>query len=111
MDDANFLQAILAAPEDDALRLVYADWLDDRGDPRGEYLRCQCARAALRPKDRKHTALLRREKELRQQYPDIILPWERRLILGRIMNLLGGARRNLAGAEEAEPRNHPYTPR
>jgi uncharacterized protein (TIGR02996 family) len=40
-DDKRFLQAILAAPDDYALRLVYADWLEDRSDPRGEYLRLQ----------------------------------------------------------------------
>jgi uncharacterized protein (TIGR02996 family) len=83
MDDESFVQGILAAPEDAALRLVYADWLEERGDPRGEYLRCQCALAALRPEDRKHTALRRREKELRRQYPEVILPWERRLMLGQ----------------------------
>jgi uncharacterized protein (TIGR02996 family) len=89
MDDAGFLRAILAAPDDAALRLVYADWLDERGDPRGEYLRCRCARAALRPEDPKHAALLRREQELRRQSPAVILPWERRLLLGRIKDLLG----------------------
>lgn len=35
------LQAILDNPEDDALRLVYADWLEERGDPRGEFIRVQ----------------------------------------------------------------------
>jgi uncharacterized protein (TIGR02996 family) len=39
MDEEAFIAAILAAPRDDAVRLVYADWLDERGDPRGEYLR------------------------------------------------------------------------
>lgn len=33
----------MAAPGDDAPRLVYADWLDDRGDPRGAYLRATVA--------------------------------------------------------------------
>jgi uncharacterized protein (TIGR02996 family) len=37
-DDA-FLQAIRGNPDDATARLVYADWLDERGDPRGEYLR------------------------------------------------------------------------
>jgi uncharacterized protein (TIGR02996 family) len=37
-DDA-LLRAVLANPADDAPRLIYADWLDERGDPRGEYLR------------------------------------------------------------------------
>jgi uncharacterized protein (TIGR02996 family) len=40
-DEAAFLAAIHAAPEDGNLRLVYADWLEERGDPRGEYLRLE----------------------------------------------------------------------
>ena len=40
-DDESFLRAILEAPSDDAPRLIYADWLDERGDPRGEYLRAE----------------------------------------------------------------------
>ncbi|MCI0458429.1 MAG: TIGR02996 domain-containing protein [Gemmataceae bacterium] len=31
--------AILASPRDDAPRLVFADWLEEGGDPRGEFLR------------------------------------------------------------------------
>jgi uncharacterized protein (TIGR02996 family) len=38
-DDAAFRNAILAAPDDDAPRLVYADWLEERGDPRAEFVR------------------------------------------------------------------------
>jgi uncharacterized protein (TIGR02996 family) len=38
-EDEAFIRAILAAPGDDAPRLVYADWLDERGDLRGTYLR------------------------------------------------------------------------
>jgi uncharacterized protein (TIGR02996 family) len=34
MSDENaFLNAILAAPDDNAPRLVYADWLEEQGDP------------------------------------------------------------------------------
>jgi uncharacterized protein (TIGR02996 family) len=39
MDDTSFIEAILAAPDDDSLRLIYADWLEERGDIRAEYLR------------------------------------------------------------------------
>src|SRR5437762_1580159 len=39
--EATFLEAIRAAPDDDEVRRVYADWLDERGDPRGEYLRLE----------------------------------------------------------------------
>ena len=42
-DDEAFVRAIVAAPGDDLPRLVYADWLDDRGDPRGAYLRAEAA--------------------------------------------------------------------
>jgi uncharacterized protein (TIGR02996 family) len=38
-DERGFLAVILERPDDDAAKLVYADWLDERGDPRGEYLR------------------------------------------------------------------------
>jgi uncharacterized protein (TIGR02996 family) len=40
-EEAAFLAAIHAAPEDDSLRLVYADWLEERGDLRGEFLRLE----------------------------------------------------------------------
>jgi uncharacterized protein (TIGR02996 family) len=46
-DEAAFLRTIAAAPADDAPRLVYADWLEGRGDPRGTFIRVQCALAAL----------------------------------------------------------------
>jgi uncharacterized protein (TIGR02996 family) len=42
-----FLQAILDDPDDDSVRLIYADWLDERGDAesaaRAEFIRVQCA--------------------------------------------------------------------
>src|SRR3954452_24118243 len=35
-----FLRAICQAPDDDAPRLVFADWLDETGDPdRAEFIR------------------------------------------------------------------------
>lgn len=38
-DEAAFLASIVADLSDDLRRLVYADWLDERDDPRGDYLR------------------------------------------------------------------------
>jgi uncharacterized protein (TIGR02996 family) len=43
--ESGFLRAILDNPADDTPRLVYADWLEERGDPRGEYLRLDVALA------------------------------------------------------------------
>jgi uncharacterized protein (TIGR02996 family) len=42
--DPALLEAILADPDDDSPRLIYADWLDERGDAdRAEFIRAQCA--------------------------------------------------------------------
>ena len=47
MSDAEaLLRAVYEAPEDDAPRLVYADWLGERGDPLGEFIHLQIARAS-----------------------------------------------------------------
>lgn len=42
-EDEAFIRAIVDSPGDDTARLVYADWLDDRDDPRGPYLRAEHA--------------------------------------------------------------------
>lgn len=47
MNTESFVAAIQAAPDDDAPRLVYADWLQKRGDPRGEFIAVQCMLAAM----------------------------------------------------------------
>src|SRR5689334_5073625 len=42
------LAAICEAPQDDAPRLVYADWLEEYGDPnRADFIRGQIALAAM----------------------------------------------------------------
>jgi len=38
-DEAGFLKAMQEHPEDNSLRLVFADWLEERGDARGELIR------------------------------------------------------------------------
>jgi uncharacterized protein (TIGR02996 family) len=44
--------AVVADPDDDAPRLVYADWLDDHGDPhRAKYIRARCALDGRPPGD------------------------------------------------------------
>src|SRR4051812_7613312 len=37
-----FLAAILSTPDDRAPRLVFADWLEERGDPRARKVRFNC---------------------------------------------------------------------
>src|SRR5262245_8986058 len=43
--EAAFLRTILADPDDDAVRLVFADWLGEHGQPeRAEFIRLQIER-------------------------------------------------------------------
>jgi uncharacterized protein (TIGR02996 family) len=37
-----FSRAIDAGPDDDTIRLIFADWLDERGDPRADAIRKRC---------------------------------------------------------------------
>jgi uncharacterized protein (TIGR02996 family) len=62
--DALF-QAILDAPDDDAPRLVFADWLDEHGDAaRAEFIRVQCRMARLPFYEAEYTNLKRRADRL-----------------------------------------------
>jgi len=52
-------RAILEAPDDDAPRLVWADWLEENGDPdRAEFVRLQCEWANLVRGDPRYMELL-----------------------------------------------------
>jgi uncharacterized protein (TIGR02996 family) len=60
-----FLHAILAAPDDDAPRFIYADWLDEHGEPgRAELIRVQCELARLDASDPRRWELEDRESAL-----------------------------------------------
>src|SRR4051794_19420115 len=51
-DDDAFLRAIIDNPDDDLPRLVYADWLDEHGDPdRAEFIRVQCELVRIRDEE------------------------------------------------------------
>src|SRR5438552_3672115 len=48
--DVLVMAAVLAAPEDDTLRLAFADWFEEHGEPdRAEYIRLQIEQARLYP--------------------------------------------------------------
>src|SRR5438105_2566118 len=66
-DDDSFLQAIRAMPTDQALRLVYADWLEDRRDERGEYLRIQAKLLGAARERKSRKELQARYKKLRSR--------------------------------------------
>jgi uncharacterized protein (TIGR02996 family) len=64
MYEQRLLSAILDDPDDDTLRLVYADCLEEQGDPRGEFIRIQCALARASNADPRRPAWQTREREL-----------------------------------------------
>jgi uncharacterized protein (TIGR02996 family) len=61
-----FLQAIKEQPDDDTPRLILADWLEERGDPRGEVLRLQVTLARLIPGTKAWWDRHEREQALRK---------------------------------------------
>ncbi len=69
-EETGFLQAIQEGPEDDALRLIYADWLEERGDPRGEFLRLQMESERMRGR------LHELRRQLDPQWLATVAPWE-----------------------------------
>jgi uncharacterized protein (TIGR02996 family) len=79
-----FIQDIKDHPDDDVPRLIFADWLEEHGDPRGEFLRVQVQRARLRPNHPQQGALRRRELELLREHAvswlepwlDLVIRWE-----------------------------------
>ncbi len=63
--ETDFLRSIHETPEDDDLRLVFADWLDEEGDPRAEFIRIQIALA-------RHPHGLATRVRLEQQNRDLL---------------------------------------
>jgi uncharacterized protein (TIGR02996 family) len=100
------LARVLADPDADPPRLVYADWLDDQGDPRGEFIRLQLALAALPADDSRRPELDDRERLLLARHRGL---WDRGLTAladgwdyrrGFAEIVRGSARRWLDAADE-----------
>ena len=64
-DEREFFDRIRDEPFDDAPRLIFADWLDENGEPeRAEFIRVQCAIHRLPSSDPLQSELQEREGEL-----------------------------------------------
>src|SRR4051812_21708185 len=63
LPDDPFLRMIFANRDDDVPRLVYADWLEERGDSYGEFIRVQVELAHLGDEDGRRPELLRRQAD------------------------------------------------
>lgn len=112
LEDA-FLRAILTAPDSDACRLSYADWLEERGNPRGEFIRVQCEIARTRnilllgQVDQNHVELLfEREKKLLDSHKEqwLLETFDRDLckLIRRLENFDSGGVEDRFGAAEIE---------
>jgi uncharacterized protein (TIGR02996 family) len=78
MDDESFLETIRRNPEEDAPRLVYADWLEERGDPRAEFLRLDCRLGHLSSGSRTRPKIRTRMDKLRQNIDGDWMAWVER---------------------------------
>jgi uncharacterized protein (TIGR02996 family) len=83
-----FLADVLARPEEDGPRLVYADWLTDHGETesdraRGEFIHLQCRMAGLEENSPERLDLQPRERDLLADHSPAwmkVLPsWARKL--------------------------------
>src|SRR5262249_50328515 len=63
-EEQAFLESVLESPDDEGIRLIFADWLQDRDAPRGEFIRSQCQIAKLSIHDEERPGLVEREKVL-----------------------------------------------
>jgi uncharacterized protein (TIGR02996 family) len=77
--EESFLAAIKSRPEDWAVRLVYADWLEERSNPRGELIRIEEQMRTLPIYSDRYWKLKPRRNALRQECE---AKWLRRLKYG-----------------------------
>jgi uncharacterized protein (TIGR02996 family) len=61
VEENGFIQAVRKSLHDEAARLIYADWLTERGDTRADFLRLECT--------------LRRMTDRNPEYPVALAAW------------------------------------
>jgi uncharacterized protein (TIGR02996 family) len=77
-EDKAFVRAILNSPADLTGWLSYADWLDERDDPRAEFIRLEVRRGQLRRRDPEWGEVEPRLQELRTSLdPDWVAIFDR----------------------------------
>lgn len=93
---SGFLHAIKEDPQDPTPRLIFADWLEEQGDPRGEWLRLQAEKSLGNSQSEKDTA---REAELTRTFKKWLSPrppWITELKLeGMLISIRIGVGRSL----------------
>ena len=97
-EEFQFLRALFNQP-DDELRLVYADWLEDRGDARAEFLRLEVELQSLPKRSTRRKKLQQEMEKLRRHLDD---NWLMRMSILRFH--FGERRFDLARVNEGESR-------
>jgi uncharacterized protein (TIGR02996 family) len=93
--EAAFFRSMLDAPDDDATRLVYADWLEENGDAaRGEFIRVQCERATLEGEAGQLHQQIARQEQIRHDREEVVF--------------LRGIRAAVGGRRDPSRREPPY---
>ena len=73
--EREFLEIIRADLDNPVPRLIFADWLDEQGDPRGEFIRTQCELEQAELSALQQRWLRQRERELLEDHEaDWLLP-------------------------------------
>jgi uncharacterized protein (TIGR02996 family) len=68
-DEDALMRAVIADPDDDAPRLIFADWLDENGQcERAEFIRVQIALAEMATNDERRPELRRCERRLLRRW-------------------------------------------
>ena len=80
----DFVRTIEAAIGDPFVRLVFADWLDDRGDPRGAWVRADAELTGLAQGDPRRAELEARRQAVWDAHRNGLSGWDRRFALARI---------------------------
>jgi uncharacterized protein (TIGR02996 family) len=80
-EEFQFLRSIYQQPGDDAPRLVYADWLEEHGDSRAEFLRLEVQLHRLSKGAKKRRAPL--QERIRELRPKVEANWLARMWLPR----------------------------
>lgn len=97
-EDFHFLRSLFNQPSD-AQRLIYADWLEERGDPRAQYLRLEVElHRPLTQGDKKRKAAL--GKQLNDLQRELDFNWVRRI--WRTRYLPQGMRVDLVSLEDGK---------
>lgn len=111
-DQERFLTEILANPADRDVRLVFADWLEEQGNARGELIRLQIQLEKMKASDRGYATLRKKERALFNEYPPYgdrpgISGWEYRAgFVEKIEMTLTAFLRNATEVFEHSPVQH-----